>query len=179
MENRREQLVLQNMLFAKKLVYEKKKVLPKFVDEEELLSAAYVGLVEAASRYNFDMNISFTTFAYPRVHGAIYDYLRQSCAQHKNSLSLDSTFTQDGEQTIGDILAARPVRNTDLFDMISAEFGEQAKDVLHLYFVERFSMKEIGKKFGVSEGRISQLIKQYKRDIKSAWSARDLYDLAA
>lgn len=48
------------------------------VDVEEVYSYSDLGLVEAASRYDPRRGISFTTFAYYRIKGAIYDGLRQA-----------------------------------------------------------------------------------------------------
>jgi RNA polymerase sigma factor (sigma-70 family) len=180
-----QELVLQYVPLANKLAYQKKKTLPNFVDIEELKSAAYMGLCEAASRFNEDYKVAFSTFAYPRIFGAIHDYLREQGwgkkTQPKNALSLDSRCDEDEEHSFKDMLEAKVERNDDEFlEVISQDLDDQAKDVLGYYFIDEYSMKEIGEKFGVSESRISQLIKRYKKQISSKWSKEDLeLELAA
>ena len=51
--------------------------LPAGVSEDDLIGAGALGLVEAAHRYDPSAGVKFTTFAYPRVRGAIIDHLRQ------------------------------------------------------------------------------------------------------
>jgi len=50
--------------------------LPPHVDQEELLSAAYLGLVAAAERFDPDRGVKFKTFAEQRINGNIIDELR-------------------------------------------------------------------------------------------------------
>ncbi len=57
-----------------------KQVLQSFpvnVDFEELVSYGIIGLLEAAERYDPRRKVSFVTFSYYRIKGAIFDGLRQ------------------------------------------------------------------------------------------------------
>ncbi len=49
-----------------------------YIEFEELVSLANAGLAEAASRFDPDRGVSFPTFAWYRVHGAIVDGLRRA-----------------------------------------------------------------------------------------------------
>ena len=51
---------------------------PKFVDRSELISAGMMGLVEAATRYDFDRGIPFGGFAVQRIRGAVLDVARSA-----------------------------------------------------------------------------------------------------
>jgi RNA polymerase sigma factor for flagellar operon FliA len=50
----------------------------EYVEIEDLISLATVGLAEAAARFDPDAGASFRTFAWYRVHGAVIDGLRRS-----------------------------------------------------------------------------------------------------
>ncbi|MGA1191272.1 MAG: sigma-70 family RNA polymerase sigma factor [Bdellovibrionota bacterium] len=50
---------------------------------DDYLSAAYSGLVEAASRYDGNTGVPFEKYAYFRVRGAIIDHIRQDSGQSK------------------------------------------------------------------------------------------------
>lgn len=178
------ELVVQYVPLAKKLAYQKKRVLPDFIDIEELESAAYMGLVEAANRYDTSHGVTFSTFAYPRISGAIHDWLReQGWGKRGNPLnvvSLDAERDDSDNSQLKQLLAVKEeANNEEMLEVVAQDLDDQAKDVLRFYFIDEFSMREIGEKFGVSESRISQLIKSYKMKIKSTWDSNDLYALLA
>lgn len=164
-------LVEQFMPLANKLASKKKKTLPKFIDFEELQSAAYLGLVEAASRYDDTMGVTFQTFAYQRIWGAIIDHLRQFGLQ---PLSLD-TCDEDGN-TLGEMIEAREERNDfdETLEVVTKDLGDNAHGMLKLYFEEDLPMKEVGMRFGVSESRVSQIFSSYKKSIRQSWSESEL-----
>jgi len=178
-----EELVLKYIPLANKLAFDKKKTLPKHVDVEELQSAAYLGLTEAANRFDENRGISFSTFAYPRIMGAIVDQLRQQSwgkrTDPKTAYSLDPSSEDD--VTFKDSIIAKNENNSDeMLEVVSQDLDGQAEEVMRYYFVDECSMKEVGERFGVSESRISQLITKYKSRIKERWSESDLrIELAA
>ncbi len=180
------QLVEQYIPLANKLAYQKIKSLPRNIDIEDLRSAAYLGLVEAANRYKSELGVCFSTFAYPRISGAIIDYLREQGWMKRGDtcriLSLDTTLVNNEDCVLGDTVEAKEERRDqeEILEVISLNLDGQAKSVLKHYFIDDLSMKEVGDKFGITEGRISQLIKQYKSRIRDAWTEEQLcIELAA
>lgn len=51
--------------------------LPRSVELDELIAYGQVGLIEAANKFEADRGIRFTTFAYYRIRGAIFDGLSE------------------------------------------------------------------------------------------------------
>lgn len=51
---------------------------PAHVDRQDVLSAAEYGLVQAANTYDATKGVAFTTFAYYRIRGAVFDLLRET-----------------------------------------------------------------------------------------------------
>lgn len=179
-----QELVVRYVPLANKLAFQKKKSLPRFVDVEDLKSAAYLGLVEAATRFDPTVGVAFSTFAYPRIFGAIHDFLRSQGWLKRCDLtpmiSLDSPSSEDGCFLRDMIEDKREDETEECFEVITLNLDDQAKSVLRHYFIDEYSMKEVGDKFGISESRISQLIKCYKTKIKDTWSESDLIsELAA
>jgi RNA polymerase sigma factor for flagellar operon FliA len=72
-----DDLVLQHQDYVRSLARGISKKLPKHVDFDDLVSLGNVGLAEAARQYEPGRGVAFTTFAYYRVRGAIFDGLRQ------------------------------------------------------------------------------------------------------
>jgi len=165
-------LIEENLLLAKKIAFDKKKSLPNFVDLDDLQSAAYLGLVEAANRFDETRGIAFSTFAYPRIFGSVLDFLRQNFKFDKSNL--------DGEDVNFEFEAPAKEDESELFDHIFKDFDKYDQDILRSYFVIGTSMKEIGNRYGVSESRISQLISRNKKRVKDKWDYQDLtYFLSA
>lgn len=163
-------LTVNHMAFANKLAHERKRILPRCIDFEELQSAAYLGLVQAANRYRPELG-AFTTYAWYRVMGAIDDYLR-SLGRFGQSLDQET----EGGGCRKDLVQAKDEPQTvEVIEFLThALDDERADKIIDLYFVQNYSMKEIAVKFGVSESRVSQLIAGYRETIRSTWSEAEL-----
>ena len=61
-----ENLIIDHMPLANKLAWKYKKIVPSYVDYNDLQSAAYFGLVDAASRYNMEKGC-FSSFVFLRI----------------------------------------------------------------------------------------------------------------
>lgn len=152
-------LVEQYLPLADKIAYFRKKRLPKFVEIDEIKSAAYLGLVEAASRFQPSSNNTFTTFANWRINGAITDFLRKE--RYKGMQSEDATFVELRSKSEFD--------SEEILEFFEKSLGKYATNILRYYFFENYSMAEIAEKFQVSTSRISQLLRKYKNQIRQQW----------
>lgn len=72
----RDQLIIAHLPFAKKIARRMLYQLPGHVDRNDLMSAAIIGLIMAAERFEPSRDIKFTTFAEQRIRGTIIDELR-------------------------------------------------------------------------------------------------------
>ena len=70
-------MIEQHRSYVYSLAHEIIEELSAQVDLEELIAYGNLGLVEAAERYDPRRGVAFTTFAYYRIRGAIYDGLRK------------------------------------------------------------------------------------------------------
>lgn len=91
-----------------------------------------------------------------------HDALRGERASHMVSLSEP---VEDGQHTLGEILAARPDFSDGLAHLEEGEILEKVEEILTekekllvvLYYHEELTLKEIGEIMEVSESRVSQL----------------------
>lgn len=72
----RDELILSHLPLAKYLVKRVVAHLPPHLDEEELMSAAVMGLITSAERFEPARGIQFKTFAEQRIKGMLLDELR-------------------------------------------------------------------------------------------------------
>lgn len=70
-------LIEQHRPYVRVLAVEVARGLPPHIELDELVSCGNVGLVEAADRYEPRYGVTFQTFAYYRIKGAVYDGLRK------------------------------------------------------------------------------------------------------
>ncbi|MCC6749671.1 MAG: sigma-70 family RNA polymerase sigma factor [Deltaproteobacteria bacterium] len=77
-EVERNKLIQDHLGFVRGLAAKVRKETSPDLDFEELVAYGTRGLVEAAQRFDPSRGVAFTTFAYYRIRGAIYDGLRET-----------------------------------------------------------------------------------------------------
>lgn len=153
-----QELVLNYMPLANSIAFKKKKNLPKSITLEELKSAAYMGLLDAASKFDPSKS-SFYTYASIRINGSIKDYL-------KFILNLDKILgIQSNSTNLPEI--------DDFFDFVFTKLDVEDSKILKMYYLESKTMKEIGVVENISESRVSQIIssihKKLKKNLKAPY----------
>lgn len=73
----RDQIVLENLPLVKAIAVRVHENLPVHVDLDDLVHAGILGLFDAATKYDPDKMVSFSSYAKHRIKGAILDSLRQ------------------------------------------------------------------------------------------------------
>ena len=95
----RDELIYEHMKLAERIALCKSKSVPRSVQSDELISAAYMGLVDAANKFN-GCRKSFKSYAIIKIKGAITDYLREVSWGARNHyftpLSLDRPLNESG-----------------------------------------------------------------------------------
>jgi len=71
------ELVKANMPLVRLVVERMRAQVPTFVTKDDMTSAAMMGLLDAATRFDPARGIMFKTFAERRIRGAIYDEMRK------------------------------------------------------------------------------------------------------
>lgn len=105
--------------------------LPPHASLEDLVAAGHAGLVEAADRYDPARGARFTTFAYYRVRGAIFDHVRATCrddvalrARAHAEAAVDALVTERlGDAPAPESPAAAAAALGDLLGEITAAFS--------------------------------------------------------
>lgn len=72
----RDELIVSHLPLVKFLVGRIASQLPPHLDQEDLMSAAVIGLITAAERFDPSRGVQFKTFAEQRIRGTIIDELR-------------------------------------------------------------------------------------------------------
>jgi len=134
------------------------------VDLDELKSAAYMGLVDAANRYNGG---DFDTFASYRIYGEIKDYLRTLCWGSRSNRLTRFTLGEEHERHTQD------VQHDDTVDVLTGELPARSRDVVLMYYVEDCTLADIAAKLGVSQTRVHQIFTQSVSKLRDWWADRE------
>jgi len=167
----RNQLIENYMPLANKLAVERKKTLPRKIDLEEIKSAAYFGLVDAAQKFDVAKSVSFGTYARIRIVGEIQDFIRESYKNDERyGISLYQPDATTGDCLINNLSQGRPTKFFDDFFASTIDtLSDLDKNIVMMYYVEDLSLKEIGVQIGLSESRVSQLLKRCHESIRTKW----------
>lgn len=75
--NRRDRVVIEHLPLVKAIAVRVHENLPVHVDLDDLVHAGILGLFDAATRYDPEKMVAFSSYAKHRIKGAILDSLRQ------------------------------------------------------------------------------------------------------
>ena len=156
-----QKLVIAHLNYAENLAKMHFRKTPPSVQLDELISAAYMGLVDAVRRY--DNKSDFKIFARFRIVGEIQDYLR-SLKWGKDTNTLSSI--PEGCEVVDE---KEPESFDDVLDDLAQNrVSPLAKQILRMYYGERLPISIIAKRLNYSDARISQLLNQNLNTIRLA-----------
>jgi RNA polymerase sigma factor for flagellar operon FliA len=94
----RDELIVTHLSHAKRIMWKIASQLPPHLDRDDLMSAAVIGLIMAAERFDPSRGVQFLTYAELRIRGTILDELRAqdwlSRSLRDKFKRLDKTFSE-------------------------------------------------------------------------------------
>ncbi|MEZ4598781.1 MAG: FliA/WhiG family RNA polymerase sigma factor [Syntrophotaleaceae bacterium] len=106
---------------------------PQFMTKEDISSAAMLGLVDAASRFDPSLGVTFKTFAEKRMRGAVLDEVRRMdwfSRTMRRKQSLVQSAISDLEQTLSRFPDEKEIASH--LDMDLEEYRQVLQDISHL-----------------------------------------------
>lgn len=146
----RNALIINNMDYANRIATKQFARTPRCVQLDELKSAAYMGLVDAARKY--DGNRPFHVYAAYRIFGEIKDYLR-SLRWSRSEEVKTQAIPEDYD--VADRNEAPEVQFDEMVDQLPDMNGQ----ILKLYYRDDYTIKEIANEVSLSSTRVHQIIK--------------------
>lgn len=151
------------------------------LDAEDLVSAGMIGLLEAADRFDDGRGVSFGTFAYPRIKGAILDEARRHAslrvASSDQPVPLDHPVSGDeGALSVVEITpdpsAPEPAPRAELGELFEA-FDALPKRERSMLALETtgYTVTEIATAHRCSVSRASQLLSQARLRLRDRTAA--------
>ena len=166
------------------------------VCRDELLSAAYEGLVVAAGKWDKTKG-KFRTYAEQVIKGHILDCVRFHVGRHKGTMARSTYLFSDLENSMRykdsnseidpgylgngyvfdgprEILLSisgedKERENGELWDTIKKIVGRYGMVIYSLYHVSGFTMQQVADHLRVSESRVSQIMNEMDNKLKRSW----------
>ena len=180
----RDKLFQQYMPLANKIACRKQRDMPRCVQLEELKSAAYFGLLDAATKYDEKKHDQFPVYARIRILGEINDYLRRCTWGGRNrqfyGWSLDvpvygsrSRRPVPLEESLTEMLEMSQTEREELFADLTKSLPQKVRNIMRYYYLDGLTMKEISFIEDLCESRVSQLMSHYKQQLQKIWAGRE------
>lgn len=148
---------------------------PAWVQTDELFAAGLEGAFDAAKRFDPSRGIRFSTFAGPRVHGAIADWIRTTDYVPRSRRragkapllhSMDQVLTEGAAERLSYVNAQASRDQGPLHDAISNDRWTWLMSLLStpqaracdLHYRKGLTLFEVGESMGLSESRACQLV---------------------
>ena len=124
-------LVENNQSLVYHLAMKLHRKIPVKQDLDDLIGYGMIGLVEAANKFDPKRGIEFTTFAYPRINGAIYDGLSKlswmSRSRYRRLMKVKAKAESEGDDD-GAMAADAKMKGVSLHDSEVAEAIAESQD---------------------------------------------------
>jgi len=142
-----------------------------YMDEEELIAAGNLGLVEAAHKYAKGAETPFPAYASSRIVGEMKDTGRK--------LRWGKIKGQKRCEPLDDSRPAKSHCDVDLFyEELTQPLDPVAKKAFLWHYRDQYTMAEVAEKLGMGrwgESRVSKLLTKSKDIIRETYQAHELF----
>lgn len=164
--------------------------LPKHIQLDELKSAGYLGLIDAAHKYKESYKVEFSSYAYCRILGAIKDDLKKrnplndfpknepsepnTLATHTVSCNEDQTRIEYYQPQSGFTFTHKNEIKELLSRLIKLQPEDQQKVIIACYF-DDLGIAEIATKYALTESKVFWLRNEALKDLINLVKDKGLY----
>lgn len=114
-----DSLIEEHREYVRKLAREIHRKLPGRAQFEDLVGYGELGLIQAAQKFDPDAGAAFTTFAYYRIRGAIFDGIRKM-----SWLPPRARKQATAESAMDDVAASSPEVDPNDFEAVARQFHQ-------------------------------------------------------
>lgn len=181
MDKAKEKLVLKHITLADKIAIQMFPKLKNKYSLDELKSSAYLGLIDAAEKYEINNNKPFENFARKRIKGSILDEVKDDKrynvkrgVPHEQPIqSLNSTCCNESSKSIAyiDLVQAKEDCFEDLLINYEIEkllscLDHKERELIDMYYFQCLTHEEIAQILKVHRTTITKALKKIIEKIK-------------
>jgi RNA polymerase sigma factor for flagellar operon FliA len=172
----REAIIVQHLTHVYALAKRLRSQVPPCITLDDLIGAGTIGLLQAADRFQPSRGLQFATYAKHRIRGAMLDFLREEDPLSRTERYRTRTANPTAEGTLpttisleqlpaheprGEHAPARyfSTRFADRVDLGRARqcLSDRENRVISLLFDLDWQNRDVARKLGVNESRVSQI----------------------
>jgi RNA polymerase sigma factor FliA len=179
----------EQMIIARNIARKIACKLPACVDREELIQQAFFGLADALNRFDPKSRVPFGRFAYPRIRGSVYDFIRSQSPlsrgqirkgeRHEPARSLSEPLGwEDDGVCLIDVLIDRTCSDSEEL-LLGKEKQEKLcnailmlpareRTVIEMHYSEGFTLQKIADHLGVCAASVYMIRSQAIRHLREA-----------
>ena len=161
---RRNRLIERNLFLVMPVARRIRRSLPNSIDLDEMLSDGALGLLSAAMRFEPARGVPFARFATRYIRGAMIDGVRRRRRAPVPVSTCDRAVLDERFDQVD--------ARADAWSTLTLQPDPRRRLMLVLYYFDQLTMKRIGRMLGITEPRISQLMKQSLDSVRRGVSPR-------
>lgn len=151
------------------------KYFPTYVNDEDVTSTGFLGLVKASKGFDPDKGFAFSTFAVWCIKNEILKYFRkENKCIHTISLYEPIHYNNDNDTTIMELFIVNDnnyisIEINDIIYNIYRNLNDKQRQVFKLYINGNLTQSDIAKRTGVSQTHVSRIINKIRKLIKDEY----------
>lgn len=142
---------------------------PASVEIDDLVAFGFLGLIEAAERFDPERGVLFSTFAYPRIRGAMLNGMARMATYPRQGRPREAPVGEDGEllrqpaPTVRSMDPASPVAQLSAAEarvrlaMLVGQMPDQMRELIRLVYVAGMTIKDAGDQMNLSKSWASRV----------------------
>jgi RNA polymerase sigma factor for flagellar operon FliA len=146
---------------VRSIAWQAHRTAPASVEIDDLVAFGFLGLMEAAERFDPARGVQFTTYAYPRIRGAIYNGMAKMTAYGRGERP--GADRAGGDDEIHPVPAFRSVEPSNPVSELSAaesrarltmlvgQMPDQMRELIRLVYVAGLTIKDAGDQMNLSK----------------------------
>ena len=160
--------------YANRLYYGLSSFAKTHLDRDDLVQAGYLGLMDAVNKSKAMDKELLSTYASIRIHGSMIDCIRSFTPLSKHLIRTPQKYPTVFlaiDDHLFDEQFVEPDVNTDMMDMedmLSRMKPGRTKRIVDMYLMGLYQ-KDIGIMEGISESRVSQLIRGFIKETQEEY----------
>ncbi|MGN1326621.1 MAG: sigma-70 family RNA polymerase sigma factor [Clostridia bacterium] len=135
--------------------------------EEDLFQEGYVGLLSALEKYDDNLNIQFSTFAYKYIYGFCLNYLKKEFNSLKNEDIDSSPILSDTSYELDEYFQLDLIQElNNRLKVVNKKIPMKEENILKDRLYKEYSLKKCAELNDCSTRKVSNVINKYKDLIK-------------
>ena len=144
--------------------------MPAYFGRDDAEQEAWLGVMSAVARFDGSRKLKAVTFLGKRAHGALWDKLRREGRVGRYGNTRPWIFASNVDELLSVAAPDAEPERKIYAQQLLGRVASRPRRILTAYFFDGCTMREIGKREGLGESRVSQIISESIQSIREGLS---------